>query len=124
MIHCCEALLSRVSSLPDQRSREVVTQGLQWAARHPTEILYNTPTSADAKSVMPNVVGFQSVLTRIAARRRALGVRRVSVVIDRQSQFNSAQKSLAAGTRVQAVCTYPWAPECLSLICADGQFGR
>jgi len=97
MIHCCEALLSRVSSLPDQRSREVVTQGLQWAARHPTEILYNTPTSADAKSVMPNVVGFQSVLTRIAARRRALGVRRVSVVIDRQSQFNSAQKSLAAG---------------------------
>ena len=110
MVQVCETLLSRVSSLSNQRSREVVAQGLQWAAQNPNEILYNAPTSADARSVMPNVIGFQSVLAHIASRSRKLAARSVSVIVDQQSQFNAAQKALATGYSPTSGTVLPMGP--------------
>src|SRR5579862_3584326 len=97
LVDVCETLLTRLPSVPDQRSRDVLAQGLEWAASNPDKILYNAPTSADAKSVMPNVIGLQSVLAHIASRIRTLGVYKACVTIDQQSQFNAAQKALAEG---------------------------
>jgi hypothetical protein len=44
---------------------------------------------------MPNIIGFQSVMFSVAGRLKALSSKRASITVDRQSQFNSAQKSLA-----------------------------
>lgn len=90
----CYQLLERVGSLPDARSRQLIGDTLNWAAEHPGELHYNAKTKESRLSVMPNVIGFQSVMLGIASRLQK-GRRKVSrIVVDQQSQFNKAQKTL------------------------------
>lgn len=91
----CKALLDRVGGLKDARTRSVIEQALHWAAEHPAALSYNAGSGAAAKAIMPNVIGFQSVMFRIAGRVRALKPTKVGITVDQQSQFNTAQKSLA-----------------------------
>lgn len=90
----CSQLLERVSDLTDARTRQLVGDTLNWAARHPDKIHYNTKTKSDRLSVMPNIVGFQSVMLGIAKRLKGGGRKAARIVVDRQSQFNKAQKTL------------------------------
>ena len=91
----CKALLERINRLPDARSREVIGDSLAWAINNPTKLYFNTKTSADRLQVMPNVVGFQAVMHGITARIKACSVKATRIVVDQQSQFNKAQKTLA-----------------------------
>ena len=90
----CHQLLERVDSLPDARSRQLMGDALRWAADHPEELYYNAKTKEDQLSVMPNIIGFQSVMTGIASRLKKLEKKASRIVVDQQSQFNKAQKTL------------------------------
>ncbi|WP_029058687.1 DUF3800 domain-containing protein [Stappia stellulata] len=91
----CATLLERVSWLPDQRSRELVSGGLKWAAANPFEIDYGVSNKDSALQISPNLVGFQQVLQSVAeqAARQSRKVR--AITVDRQTQFNRAQLELS-----------------------------
>lgn len=90
----CHQLLKRVASLPDASSRQLIGDTLNWAADHPGKLHYNAKTKHDKLSVMPNVVGFQFVIIGIATRLRRVETARARIVVDQQTQFNKAQKTL------------------------------
>lgn len=95
MQQVCAELSGRLQRLPDARSRQLIGDALEWGAAHPKEILYNVRSKADMLQVTPNVVGFQFVMQDIARRARKAGRAASRIVVDRQSQFNKAQRSLA-----------------------------
>jgi hypothetical protein len=95
MQEVCRALRDRVGALPDARSRQLIGDALRWADANPTEISYSVPNKKDMLQVTPNVIGFQSVMHGIALRLKASGIRASRVVVDQQSQFNKAQRTLA-----------------------------
>lgn len=91
----CNELLARVQELPDARSIELISDSLRWAAQNPAEIYYNAKTKKDRLSVMPNIIGFQSALLGIASRLKKTEKKASKIIVDQQSQFNKAQKTLA-----------------------------
>ena len=91
----CGELRARVGRLPDARSRQIIGDALWWAESHPAEISFNVPSKKDMLQVTPNVVGFQSVMHGIAGRLKSKGKKASRIVVDQQSQFNKAQKTLA-----------------------------
>jgi hypothetical protein len=90
----CEALLDRVNILPDERSRTLITDGLKWAKSHFIELGYNCKTNKEKLQIMPNMIGFQSVIHGICDR---LGTpnKKADIIVDQQSQFNTTQKELS-----------------------------
>ncbi|GIL03541.1 MAG: hypothetical protein BroJett031_00610 [Betaproteobacteria bacterium] len=95
MQQVCRALRSRVGQLPDARSRQLIGDALTWAEANPGEISYNVPTKKDMLQVTPNVIGFQSVMHGIARRLKVTETRASRIIVDQQSQFNKAQRTLA-----------------------------
>lgn len=91
----CRALIERLDKLPDARSRQIIGDVLAWAINHPEEISFNVNSKKDRLSVTPNIVGFQSVMHGIAARTKLTKKPAAKIVVDQQSQFNKAQKTLA-----------------------------
>ncbi|MEZ8238478.1 DUF3800 domain-containing protein [Vibrio splendidus] len=91
----CEVLLTRVHSLPDERSQQVLSDALTWAASNPDEIYYNVKSKSDLLQITPNLIGFQSVMHGIASRLKKNGLGASKIVVDQQSQFNTAQKKLS-----------------------------
>lgn len=90
----CRQLVERIHTLPDARSRQLTGDVLSWAADHPGELHYNAKSKVDRLSVMPNIIGFQSVMVGIANRLQRTSRRASRVVVDQQSQFNKSQKTL------------------------------
>ena len=99
MISVCKSLRQRIDKLPDARSRQIIGDALQWAENNPSAISYNVPDKKLMLQVTPNVIGFQSAMHGIASRIKSSGLQASRIVVDRQSQFNKAQKSLADGYR-------------------------
>lgn len=95
LIEVCETILSRVSDIPDARSREILTDSLSWAIKNVEAISYNVDTKKDTLQISPNLVGFQSVMHGIASRLERAKCKAKKVVVDRQSQFNAAQEWIA-----------------------------
>lgn len=95
MQYVCRALRGRLDHLPDARSRQLIGDALTWAEANPGEISYNVPSKKDMLQVTPNVVGFQSVMHGIAQRLKMAEVKASRIVVDQQSQFNKAQRTLA-----------------------------
>lgn len=91
----CVELRSRVHALPDARTRQLVTDALTWAEKNAAELSYNVASKKDMLQITPNVIGFQSVMHGIAARIKLTGRQASRIVVDQQSQFNKAQKTLA-----------------------------
>lgn len=95
MQQVCAELGGRLHRLRDARSRQLIGDALEWGAAHPKDILYNVRSKADMLQVTPNVVGFQFVMQDIARRVRKARREASRIVVDQQSQFNKAQRSLA-----------------------------
>lgn len=95
LIEVCETILSRVSDIPDTRSREILADSLSWAIDNVEAISYNVGTKRDSLQISPNLVGFQSVMHGIASRLEKAKCKAKKVVVDRQSQFNAAQEWIA-----------------------------
>ncbi|MDF7662857.1 DUF3800 domain-containing protein [Erwiniaceae bacterium L1_54_6] len=90
----CNALLQRCVRLRDARTRELITDALNWAANNFAQLGYNCKTNKDKLRIMPNMVGFQSVLHGICKRLGGPN-RRAEIIVDQQSQFNTTQRELS-----------------------------
>jgi hypothetical protein len=88
----CQSLLDRIDILPDQRSREVITAGLEWARDHPDAIHMHLDTNQARKGHMPNLVAFANLLEGLEgfSKRWARPVKRITH--DRQSEFENTLK--------------------------------
>lgn len=95
LVSVCVDLRSRVKRLPDARSRQIISDALNWAENNPSEIYYNTKSKKHRLQVTPNVIGFQSVMHGIASRIKKRGRKESAIIVDQQSQFNQAQKTLS-----------------------------
>lgn len=95
LVRVCDGLIERVPRLPDERSRTLIGDTLSWARNHPAEISFNVDDRKSALQVAPNIVGFQLVMLGIASQIREAGAPASRIVVDRQSQFNKAQRTLA-----------------------------
>ena len=91
----CNTLITRVDSLHDERSRQIITDSLRWAAANPDAICYNIKSKRDLLDITPNLIGFQSVMHGIASRLQRNGKLASKIIVDQQSQFNKAQKKLS-----------------------------
>lgn len=92
----CRELICRVEqTVFDRRLREVLLDSLTWAYEHPEDIHYNVYDKKEILQISPNLIGFQSVMHTIARRLGAENVPASRMVVDRQSQFNKAQKWIA-----------------------------
>lgn len=95
VVELCNDLLQRVGRLPDQRSRELISGALEWAAAHPHEISYGVGNYDAALQISPNLIGFQQVLQVIATQSAARKKRVHRITVDRQTEFNKSQGELA-----------------------------
>jgi len=95
LVCVCSELITRLGELPDERSRLLIGDALEWAQRNPLELHYNAKSKEEQLQVMPNVIGFQSVMHGVAARLKKHQARCTAIIVDQQSQFNKAQKWLS-----------------------------
>lgn len=73
----------------DARSIEIIVDALDFGISRPLALDFGFP---DQKMVSPNAVGFQFVVSSIARRVRKKGRKKaLSILVDRQHQFNNAQ---------------------------------
>lgn len=94
LIVICRSLLSKIDRIPDERSRQIIGDALNWAIQHAGELRYNCQSPREVLTVTPNLIGFQLVMQGISYRLE--GVRaEASITVDQQSQFNRAQRTLA-----------------------------
>ncbi|MCT7298376.1 DUF3800 domain-containing protein [Ralstonia sp. CHL-2022] len=91
----CQKLLSRIGRLPDARSRQLIGDALRWATANPRQLAHNAFDANSRLQTMPNLIGFQSVMSGIARRVNGAGRKASQIVVDQQSQFNRAQRTLA-----------------------------
>lgn len=104
-VEVCNALLQRCVRQRDARTRELITDALNWAANNFAQLGYNCKTNKDRLRIMPNMVGFQSVLHRICKRMGA-PKRKAEIIVDQQSQFNTTQREL--GEFYRQIREQPW----------------
>jgi hypothetical protein len=95
LITVCKNILQRVGELPDARSRQLIGDALNWASQNPDAIEYNVDQQGDRKQISPNIIGFQLVMHGIANRIIEQGKQASKIVVDRQTEFNTAQKTLS-----------------------------
>lgn len=106
----CRELQGRLDHLPDARSRQLIGDTLMWAEKNAKEICYNVASKKDILQVTPNIVGFQSVMHGIAQRIGKADRQASRILIDRQTEFNKAQKTLAEMYQSASGFTSPLGP--------------
>lgn len=92
LINVCSSILGKVNKVPDARARELITDSMNWVIKNPSEVGYNISSKAELHQISPNLVGFQSVLHKIATRSRANDTQVSNIIVDQQQQFNKAQE--------------------------------
>lgn len=90
-----QKLLTKLHTLPDARSREIIEGAIKWADANPEAISFGSSNYESTLQISPNLIGYQAVLQGVAIQAAAMNrtVRRITV--DRQTQFNGAQAELA-----------------------------
>jgi hypothetical protein len=114
LIEVCRTIRDRVECLPDKRSQQLIFDTLQWVEQNPNKIYYNVKSRKDITSITPNVIGFQSVMYGIGLRITENKTKASAIVVDQQSQFNKAQRTLSefyAQNRNVPIINGPGLPE-------------
>ena len=62
LLGICQSLIDRVGGLPDQRSRDIVTETLTWARDNPDTIHVHLYSRQARNGHMPNMVAFANLL--------------------------------------------------------------
>lgn len=101
----CDVLLLRVHTLLDIRSINIITDALTWAVNNFVQLGYNCKTNKEKLQIMPNMIGFQSVMHGICSRLGAPNSKAV-IIVDQQSQFNTTQRELSEYYR--QIRELPW----------------
>ena len=83
----CRMLLLSVPMIPDQRSRQIVSNALEWAADNPEALQFVHSNKIGRKSHLPNLIAFGNLLGGIE-RQSNVWKRPVDVIRhDRQQEF-------------------------------------
>lgn len=80
-------LKENIEHLPDQRSKQLITNAIEWASENPESIYIHTNSKAARLGHLPNLAVFPSLLDGIEQRSKLWNRKVVEVVHDRQSQF-------------------------------------
>lgn len=94
LVEVCEELIARSSNMKDQRAKQLISDTLQWAVKHPAKLSYNCKSKKDVLDITPNIVGFQIVMQGIASRLETPQSAK-SIIVDQQCQFNKPQRILS-----------------------------
>jgi hypothetical protein len=92
MVQICTILLQRVSLVPDVRSQEIISEGLNWITQHPETIHFHNDSKLARNGHMPNMVAFANLLDGLEnfSKRWDRPVRRITH--DKQSEFEATLK--------------------------------
>ncbi len=83
-----------ITMLPDQRSRELITEAIDWATENPESIYIHNDSKAARLGHLPNLVVFPNLLKGIEQFSKAWKRKVLEIVHDQQSQFQGALRDL------------------------------
>jgi hypothetical protein len=89
----CARLHGNLLDLPDEKSREVLGEGLEWARLHPESIQIHTDRKLTRQANLPNLVAFANLLDGLDSFSKQFKKRIARITHDKQNEF---EKSLAA----------------------------
>jgi len=82
-----QELKEYIAELPDQRSRQLITDAIDWATENPESIYIHTNSKAARLGHLPNLAAFPNLLDGIEQRSKLWKRKVIEIVHDRQSQF-------------------------------------
>jgi len=85
----CRALQSQLHHLPDAKSREVLGEGLTWAAAHPKSIQIHNDRKLAKQGHFPNMVAFANLLDGLEGFSNRWNRRVAQITHDEQSEFEA-----------------------------------
>ncbi len=88
----CQSLTDRVGELPDQRSRQIVSDALAWARDHPETLHLHLDTRQARNGHMPNMVAFANLLEGLEFFSKKWDRRVRRITHERQSEFDKTLK--------------------------------
>jgi hypothetical protein len=80
-------MLARTPNLPDARSRQIVTEALQWALENPENFSTHIRDKINRNAHSPNFVAFTNLMDGLDKASKAWKSRIREIVHDQQSQF-------------------------------------
>ena len=89
----CEALKVRLPIIPDQKSRQVIGDGLDWIIKHPEAIHLMTERKIAKQGHFPNLVAFANLLQGLHTLSDTLNRKIVRITHDEQSEFSRTLNS-------------------------------
>lgn len=86
----CGKLLPRVQALPDERSRQIVSEAVDWARENPEAIYLHSSGKLARYGHLPNMVAFTNLLEGVEAQSQAWDRPVRKIRHDRQMQFETS----------------------------------
>ncbi len=116
----CAMVLENVNRIPDERSRQIIGDGLQWARSHPESMQIHTDRAVVRKGHFPNLVAFTNLIRGLEnySTRWKRGIARINH--DQQSEMKATLElyhSLAANASGEII---KWAGESYKFQMAAG----
>ncbi len=111
----CEALKLRLDLLPDQRSREILAEGLDWLVKHPECVQFATEQKLAKKGHFPNLVAFANLLEGLQHLSQLWKKKVARITHDEQNEFGRALESWHDLFSNAAPDVIEWAGESYSL---------
>lgn len=111
----CARLHGNLLGIPDEKSREVLGEGLEWARLHPDAIQIHTDRKLSRQAHFPNLVAFANLLDGLDDLSKLYKKRVGRITHDEQTEF---AKSLAAFHEIFSTASpdqVRWAGETYSL---------
>jgi hypothetical protein len=116
----CKALKAQLSILPDQRSRTVLGDGLDWIIKHPESIHFTTEQKIAKQGHFPNLVAFTNLLQGLQDFSQRWKKKIARITHDEQNEFGRMLQSSHAMFSNAAPDVIEWAGETYSLQMAPG----
>lgn len=89
----CGAVKTRLNNLPDQRSREVLAEGLEWVINHPECVQFATEQRIAKKGHLPNLVAFANLLQGLQDFSVRWKKKIACITHDEQNEFGRSLQS-------------------------------
>jgi Protein of unknown function (DUF3800) len=83
----CARLQGNLLELPDERSREILGEGLEWARTHPESIQIYTDRKLSRQGHFPNLVAFTNLLDGLERYSKERKKRVARITHDQQNEF-------------------------------------
>ncbi len=116
----CEALKARLHMIPDERSRKILGDGLDWIVKHPETIQFAVEQRIAKQGHFPNLVAFTNLLRGLQDFSQRWNRKVARITHDEQSEFRrTLQFSHALGSNA-APDVIEWAGESYSLQVTPG----